>query len=230
MPPHGIEKTLSLNEARNFIVAMSKPMGEAVQLIQMNLKKLVELTKELVKQDDDEIQKFQERLHFNVRYTTTAKEKTFMSDEVQKKMNEQADVKRKKESLIRELEKQIKENEEERKFIYECASHFGAFLEQNAMIPYNDSFSDYLDMLIKEEEAKEKMIRDDIGIKQLKDDKIAYEEMKKTIIKQISSPAHSDGMVIQIDMLYKMKDQLCSLKHNGKALKQALGTVHFSKS
>ena len=229
MPPHEIKKTLSLNEARNFIVAMSKLMGEAVQLIQMNLKK-VELTKKLVKQDDDEIQKFQERLHFNVRYTTTPKEKTFMSDEVQKKMNELTDVKRKKESLIRELEKQIKENEEERKIIYECASLFGAFLEQNAMIPCNDSFSDYLDMLIKEEEAKEKMIRDDIRIEQLKDDKIAYEEKKKSIITQISSPAHSDGMVIQIDMVYKMKDQLFSLKHNGKALKQALGTVHFSKS
>ena len=40
MPPHETKKTLSLNKARNLIVAMSKPMGEAVELIQMNLKRL----------------------------------------------------------------------------------------------------------------------------------------------------------------------------------------------
>ena len=250
MTPHETKKTLSLNEARNFIIAMSKPMGEAVQLIEMNLKK-VESTKKLVKQDNDEIEKFQERFHFtgyerditDLEYPRTVcahedcKDYEYVgqsrerhSSKIQAEIKQKTSVKEQKEALIRELEKRIKENKEEREFIYKCASHFGAFLKQNAMIPYNDSFSDYLDMLIKEEEAKEKMIRDDIGIKQLKDDKIAYEEMKKTIIKQISSPAHSDGMVIQIDMLYKMKDQLCSLKHNGKALKQALGTVHFSKS
>lgn len=29
------------------------------------------------------------------------------------------------------------------------------------MIPYNDSFGDYVDMLIKDEEAKKEEIRDD---------------------------------------------------------------------
>ena len=38
MKPHDTKKTLSLNEARNCIIAMSKPMGQAVQLIEINLK------------------------------------------------------------------------------------------------------------------------------------------------------------------------------------------------
>ena len=250
MPPHETKKTLSLNEARNFIIAMSKPMGEAVELIEMLLKD-VELIKKLVKQDNDEIEKFQERFHFtgyerditDLEYPRTVcahedcKDYEYVgqsrerhSSKIQAEIKQKTSVKEQKEALIRELEKQIKENKEEREFIYKCASHFGAFLKQNAMIPYNDSFSDYLDMLIKEEEAKEKVIRDDKRIEQLKKDKVSYEEQKKAIIEQTSSSTEGEGNVIQIQKIYEMKDQLCSLKHNGKTLKTALGTVNFSKS
>ena len=44
MKPHETKKTLSLNEARNCIIAMSKPMGQAVQLIEINLRKIKEVT------------------------------------------------------------------------------------------------------------------------------------------------------------------------------------------
>ena len=250
MPPHETKKTLSLNEARNFIIAMSKPMDEAVELIEMNLKR-VELIKKLVKQDNDEIEMFQERFHFmgyerditDLEYPRTVcahedcKDYEYVgqsrerhSSKIQAEIKQRTSVKEQKEALIRELKKQIKENKEEREFIYKCASHFGAFLKQNAMIPYNDSFGDYLDMLIKEEEAKEKAIRDDNRIVQLKKDKDSYVEQKKAIIEQTSSSREGEGNVIQIQKIYEMKDQLCSLKHNGKTLKTALGTVNFSKS
>ena len=121
--------------------------------------------------------------HMHVTYTTAFKEKTFLSDEVLAEINKVTDVRGKKEALIRELEKQIKENKEEQEIIYTCASHFGAFLEQNATIPYNDIFSDFLDTLIKEEKAKGKETKDDKRIEQLKKDKVSYEEQKKAIIK-----------------------------------------------
>ena len=313
MPPHDTKKTLSLNEARNSIVAMSKPMGEAVEVIEMNLKQ-VKLTEKLCKLDDDAIEKFQDRLHFkgyervitkldypitvcthekckeyrhvgkskerqtiyktvchdhchlqgiplettnndqllrcramvegnctkchhdyrlhmHMTYTTKIKEKTFLSDEIQEEINKITDVKGQKEALIRELQKQIKENEEERKIIYECASHFGAFLVQNALIAFNDSFSDYLDMLIKDEEAKGKGTRDEERIEKLRQDKVSYEEQKKAIIEQTSSPTESEGIrEVKTKDIYEMKKQLCSLKYNGETLKNALGTVNFSKS
>ena len=298
MPP------LSLNKATKFIVGMSKPMGEAVELIAMNLR-MITVIIQLIKQDDDRIEKLRERLHFkgyelvrnqldypmtvcahenckeyqyvgmtrerqtnyktvchdhctvqgvpvettnneqlkgclaidkssgtcvkcqhnykdhmHVTYTTTFKEKTFLSDEVLAEINKVTDVKGKKEALIRELEKQIKENKEEREIIYTCASHFGAFLKQNATI-YNDIFSEFLDTLIKEEEAKEKEIRDDERIEQLKKDKVSYEERKKAIVEQISSSTKSEGNVNLIKMIYEMKEQLCSLKHNGDTLLRA---------
>lgn len=294
MPP------LSLNKATKFIVGMSKPMGETVVLIAMNLR-MITLIIQLIKQDDDKIEKLRERLHFkgyelvrnqldypmtvcahenckeyqyvgmtrerqtnyktvchdhcnvpgvpvettnneqlrgcsamdsgtcrncqhnykdhmHVTYTTAFKEKTFLSDEVLVEINKVTDVRGKKEALIRELEKQIKENKEEQEIIYTCASHFGAFLEQNATIPYNDIFSDFLDTLIKEEEAKGK---DDKRIEQLKKDKVSYEEQKKAIIKQTSSSTESEGNVTLIKMIYEMKEQLFSLKHNGDTLLRA---------
>ena len=282
---------------------MSKPMGEAVDLIDRNSKQIAK-NKERCKKDDNEIQEFQKRLHFkgferkrnplkypitvcahkdcttrvligqskqwetiyeqtchdecylegipvettnnhqlyhcramangtcrkckhdyrdhmHMTYETSLVEKTFLSEAVQKEINDLTSVKDKKQKLIEVMEERIKEFEEEKKILYRCASHFGAFLKQNAMIAYNDSFSEYLDMQIKEEVDKDR-------IAQLEEDKRTYEEKKQIIMREMSS-ADSDGKVIQIEMIYEMRDELCSLKHNGEDLKEALGTVNFSK-
>lgn len=63
LQPHDTKKTLSLNEARNCIIAMSKPMGEAVQLIEMNLKKIKDV-KDQCKIYDADIRRFQAELKF----------------------------------------------------------------------------------------------------------------------------------------------------------------------
>ena len=160
-------------------------------------------------------------------YTTSLVEKTFLSDDVQKEINALTSMKDKKEKFIAELEKGSKEYEEEKETLYKCASHFGAFLKQNAMIAYNDSFSEYLDMLIKDEKEKKEVDEDRIA--QLMKDKRTYEEKKQIIIKETSSPG-IDRKVLPIEMIYEMRDELCSLKHNGNYLKEALGIVHLSKS
>lgn len=311
MPPHETKKTLSVNEARNFIIAMSKPMAQAVELIYRNSKQ-IEKAKNECKADDDQIQKFQERLHFkglkrkrnqlahpitvcthqdcrqyhligeskqqetifsqvchdhchlegipiettnnprlyycgamakgrcrardckhdyrdhmHMTYTTSLVETTFLSNAVQKEINDRASVKEKKEKFIAELEKSIMEFGEEKETLYRCASHFGAFLKKNAMIAYNDSFGDYLDMLIRVEQTTQDGDKDRIN--QLMEDKLTYEMKKIAIIEQTSNPAHSEENDIQIEKIYEMRNQLCSLKHNGKDLKETLGTIHFSK-
>ena len=180
LQPHDTKKTLSLNEARNCIIAMSKPMDEAVQLIEMNLKNI----------------------------------------------NEKSSMKGKKQAFIDELTNRIKEYEEEKKFIFDCASHFGVFLKENAMIPFNDSLSEYLDMLIRDEEAKEVAIRDYTRITQLRKDKETYEQEKRIIEENIKSSSRGKRIqtFIPIETIYKMREKLCSLKHNGRSLREALGT------
>ena len=165
--------------------------------------------------------------HMHMTYDTSLVEKTFLSDDVQKDINALNSLKEKNEKLIAELEKSSKEYEEEKEILFKCASHFGAFLKQNAIIPYNDSFSEYLDMLIRDEKKKKEVDEDRIA--QLMKDKQTYEEKKQIIIKETSNPG-IDRKVLPIEMIYEMKEELCSLKHNGNDLKKALGIVHFSKS
>ncbi len=307
MKPHETKKTLSLNDARNCIIALSKPMGEAVQLIESNVAK-INIAKEQCESFAGDIKSFQadlkfkaferktnrldypmtvcaaetckkyvnvgktrERntvyqqichhhcylegvpvettnneqlrecwamsggkctqcryhcnytLHMHITYTTTLVEKEFLSDDAQKKIDQKSSLKAKREELIAELERNIKELEDEKKFIYECASFFGVFLKENALIAYNDSFNEYLDMLIKEEEAKEDVIRNDRRIMQLKRDKQTYEHKKNAIIRSISSGSRSKDDIIPINEIYRMREKLCHLKHNGKNLREALG-------
>ena len=305
LQPHETKKTLSLNESRYCIIAISKPMGEAVQLIQMNLKN-INGVKDQCKLYDADIQRFQAELkftgferkiyqldypmtacagdkckkyvnvgksmetqtiypeichdhcylrgiptettnndrlyhcaamnggncrkcgcnyqfHMHITYTTTLVEKEFLSDEVQAQINKKSDMKEKKKAFIKELEKRISELEEEKKYIFHCASHFGVFLIRNAMIPYNDSFSDYLDMLIRDEEGKEREIRNDKRIIQLRKDKETHEQNKKIIMSTIRCSSDNMKQFISIEQIYEMREELCSLKHNGKTLREALG-------
>lgn len=159
---------------------MSKPMDEAVQLIEMNLKNI----------------------------------------------NEKSSMKGKKQAFIDELTNRIKEYEEEKKFIFDCASRFGVFLKENALIPFNDAFSEYLDMLILDEEGKESAIRDYRRIVQLRKDKDTYEQKKRIIEENIKSSSGGKRIqtLIPIETIYEMREELCSLKHNGRTLRKALGT------
>lgn len=206
LKPHDTKETLSLNEARNYIIALSKPMGEAVDLINRNLK-AIEGIREQLAGCEQNIKTFE-----------------FLSPERQKLIREKKDFKSQKEALIAELEKNIKELNDEKDFIYECASHFYVFLKENALIPYNDSFADYLEMLIKEEESKAKKIRDDRKIEKMKMEQKTYEEKKRVIMGTLASNAGSNHEVIATD-IHKRKDKLCSLKHNGEKLKIAVGKV-----
>lgn len=309
MTPHDTKKTLSLNEARNCIIALSKPMGQAVELIEMNLKKIKDVKGQCQAFEKD-IKDFQKELkfkgfelelepldypmtvcaasackryvpvgqsgqqntvyeqvchdhcnlsgvpiettnndqlhgcwamtggvcrlcghnyreHMHIRYTANVVEKEFLSEDAQSKIKKKTDLKSQKQLFIRELETNIQELEEEKQFIYQCASYFGVFLKQNAMIAYNDSFSEYLDMLIREEEMKEKVIRDEAKIAQMKKDKRTYEEKKNVIIENIKKvPMEGKkAEVMPIEKIYEMREKLCSLKHNGKTLREALDGI-----
>ena len=164
-------------------------------------------------------------VHMHITYTTKTVEEEVLSEDVLQTIRQKFDLKAQKQAFIAELETRIKELQEEKKFIYECASFFGVFLKENAMIAYNDSFGEYLDMLIKEEQSKEKHIRDDKKIDQLKNDKITYEQKKKIIVENINSLPGSKSQGLPIEKIYEMRNKLCSLKHNGETLEKALGIV-----
>lgn len=303
MKPHETKKTLSLNEARNFIIALGKPMAEAVGLLTMNLKNIND-EKEKAKAFDSDINTFRAKLkfkgyglkyepldypmtvcaeetckryvkvgeenvthtvhdqichdhcylegvpletinnerlfkckamrngncqkcshsfkdHMHITYNTTLVEKEFLSQETQKLIMEKEDMKSRQEAFIAQLREESEEYEKEKDYIYDCASFFAIFLKKNALIPYNDAFGDYIDMLIKDEEVKKKEIRDGRRIEKLKEEKLAYEEKKKLIKKTM---ANSEGKfkTSPIEKIYERKEELCSLRYNGKLLRKVL--------
>ena len=63
MTPHDTKKTLSLNEARDCIIALSKPMGQTVELIEMNLKNIKDVKGQCQAFEKD-IKNFQKELKF----------------------------------------------------------------------------------------------------------------------------------------------------------------------
>ena len=60
-------------------------------------------------------------------------------------------------------------------------------------------------------------------IAQMKKDKQTYETKKDVIMDTITSGSKDKNDVIPIEKIYEMRQKLCSLKHNGRTLKEALG-------
>ena len=58
MKPHETKETLSINSAREFTAALAKPMAEAVELINFNLK-TIKTEKEKCKAYDSDIKNFE---------------------------------------------------------------------------------------------------------------------------------------------------------------------------
>ena len=308
MKPHETKETLSSNNARAYTLALAKPMAEAVELININLKK-IKAEKEKCKAYDSDIESFRAQLnfkgfdltlmklkrpitvcagkgcktyvnvgedrvrhtvynrichdpcylsgvpyettsneklrgckamkkdgfcskcphsykaHMHITYKTTLVEKEFFSKETHKIILKKKGMKSQKEEFIRLLKARIDELEKEKKYIYETACFFAIFLKNNAMIPYNDAFGEYIDMLIQDEEDKEKDNRDSKKIKQLVKEKQAYEETKKLLIETMASSSDGELGNSRIEESYNRKEKLCSLKHNGNMLKEALGMI-----
>lgn len=57
----------------------------------------------------------------------------------------------------------------------------------------------------------------------MKKDKQTYETKKDVIMDTITSGSKDKNDVIPIEKIYEMRQKLCSLKHNGRNLKEALG-------
>ena len=63
MKPHETKETLSLNNAREYTLALAKPMAETVELININLKK-IKAEKEKCKACESDVKSFQAQLKF----------------------------------------------------------------------------------------------------------------------------------------------------------------------
>ena len=302
---HNITETISLNDARNCIIALSKPMGEAIKLIDMNLKELKNV-RDICASCDNDISEFQKvlkskgfestreelsrpktvcthsdcvkrvaigqssrtdtlyvtechpvcylsgipiettnneglascasmnngycktcrhsyKIHMHVTYIVHIEEKEFLSDDTQKKINDKKTMKDQKQEVIRELELRSQELTKEKEEIFECAVTFGVFLKKNAIVPYNDTFVDYMDMLIYDEQSKDQRNRDQKKIEQLQNDKRTYLQKKEVLEDMLKHGGGYNDDIITPEKIIELKQKLMKLKHNGQQLSETLG-------
>ena len=304
LPPHDTRNTVSMNEARNIVISLSKPMAEILQVIDKT-KQEGEITKDVIENANKDIKEFEKSLHFkgfsldttplsypmtvcthadcvkhvpvgqsrhqnivystvchdhchvegiqtemtnnpnlskcqafrcrgdpckncshdytlhmHITYTTKTVEKDFLSPEAQKNIKEKGSLKDKKKEFLRQLETKITELEYERMIIMETAATFATFMKSTAMIAYNDSFNDYLDMLILDEENKSEQVRDRGKINKLKEDKKIYNEQIEALKNALDSELDA---IIEAKDIFKKKSELMKLKHFGSNLKDTLG-------
>jgi hypothetical protein len=309
IPPHKIRDTLSMNESRRVIVAMSKPMAEVAKTIQENMqtakdameqinlhsrgmadveKNLQFTGVDLVRTDlsypktvcahsdcvehvavgksntqmvnykqichdhcsltgietetvnDGRLQRcacisgtsctecgHHYTYHMHLTYNLEKVSKVFISDDVQKQIMAKSTEKEKKEEFKRQIDVKLSELQEEEKTILQVSAKYGAFLKDNAIIPYNDAVGDYLDICIKQEEKKDTctMLRNEELLQRLKNLRAEYEKEKEVLDKAMKS-----GTTTTPEQVKQLQQELFDLKHFGKTLKDIFEGISISRS
>ena len=147
-------------------------------------------------------------------------EEDFLPKEAVEEIKRWGTINRKKQELVNQTEVKVKELEYEKRFIMDSAVKFGTFMQDNAVIPYNDAFKDYLEMLIKEEENKVDRNKDNLKVEMYRKQLDLYENELYQLQEIIKT---SSQKRVQIHDIFNMKKDLMNLKHYGKNLKDILG-------
>ncbi len=305
LPPHDTKKTVTMNEARNIVIKLSKPMAEILEVVEKT-KEEGEITRGYIANADNDIKEFERSLHFkgfclettaltypmtvcthkecvryvpvgesrhqnivyvtvchghcyvkgiqtemtnnpnlskcqafnnygqpcsncghdfkihmHITYTTTIVETEFLSHEAQTNIREKGSLKEQKEEFLKQLEEKITDLEYEKMVIMDCAAKFATFMKKTAMIPYNDSFNDYLDMLINDEQSKPDDIRDRQKIEKMQENKQIYSQQIESL--KVAMTSMDTRVEITAENIFEMKTELMKLKHYGSNLQLMLG-------
>ena len=153
-------------------------------------------------------------VHMHRTYDLVTVKRSFISEEVQKKIKEKKDAKSKMEAIVQEMTSLQFEFKSEQQEVFRVSAAYGAFLRDAALIPYNDALGDYLDMIIHQEEEKHSDLRDQDMIYRLHQQKKAYEEEKKAIESAVQGP----GLSVTPEQIVKLQEDLFKMKHFGPSL------------
>ena len=153
--------------------------------------------------------------HMHRTYDLVTVKRSFISEEVQKKIKEKKDAKSRMEAIVQEMTNLQFEFKSEQQEVFRVSAAYGAFLRDAALIPYNDALGDYLDMIIHQEEEKHSDLRDQDMIYRLHQQKKAYEEEKKAIESAVQGP----GLSVTPEQIVKLQEDLFKMKHFGPSLR-----------
>uniref|UniRef100_A0A914CEL6 Uncharacterized protein n=1 Tax=Acrobeloides nanus TaxID=290746 RepID=A0A914CEL6_9BILA len=114
------------------------------------------------------------------------------------------------------MNKAIKEYDEEQKIITECCVKFASFLKVNAILPFNDTIKDYIQMNINEEEKIAAITKDYTQVESLREQLRIYEKERSILESNLES---GGAAPITPKDIKNLENKLIKLHHFGKSIK-----------
>jgi len=302
LPPHKVKNTLSLNDARRLIVALSRPLAEITSTIQSNIGVIEQHRQDVLqsrKHKDDltnklyipaidlkttpldyprtvctsyscvkhiSIQGVQKidyvshchphcyldgvqtnivncvalqhcaamggklqcqhcgcswSVHMHITYDCTQVQTQIVDENVERQIKDKATNIVTTEQHLKSLQDRINTLEAEKCQVAKVSAKFGCFLKHNAIAPFNDAISDYLDYLMQVEKGKISVGGDRSRLIWLDNMKSMYLEEVK-ILEQAISDQTSSAHVPTGEDIKRLYDGLCQLQITGPMLKDAM--------
>ena len=302
LPPHKVKNTLSLNDARRLIVALSRPLAEITSTIQNNIAVIEDRRREVLEstkhKEDltnnlyipavdlkttplnyprtvctshscvkhisiggvkkiDYVRHCHSRcnltgvqtnivncvalqncaamnrkpqcqycgcswsVHMHITYDCTQVVTRIIDENVQRQIKDKATSIETTEEHLQSLQDRINKLEAEKCQVAKVSAKFGCFLKHNAIAPFNDAISDYLNHLIQVEKGKISVGGDRSRLEWLDNMKSMYEEEVKILEQAINDQAGSVH-VPTVEEIKRLYDDLCHLQITGPMLKKAM--------
>jgi len=299
LPPHKVKNTLSLNDARRLIVALSRPLAEITSTIQNNIGVVEQRRQEVeesIKHKQDltnnlyipavdlkttplnhprtvctanncvkhisvgGVQKIDYvrhchphcyltgvqtnvvncvalqqctamngtpqcqhcgcswNVHMHITYECTQVQTNVVDENVEKQIKDKATKIETTEQHLKSLQGRVNKLEDEKRQVAEVSAKFGCFLKHNAIAPFNDALSDYLDHLIEIERGKISVGGDQSRLAGLENMKSMYEEEVKLLEKAINDP-QGHASVPTTEKIKSLYNDLRGLQITGPMLK-----------
>ncbi|KAH8730675.1 hypothetical protein GQ44DRAFT_767855 [Phaeosphaeriaceae sp. PMI808] len=234
LQPHQVKSTMNLNETRNIIAQLTKPMA----LMAQDIKASIAISEDkladpglifcyCIIQDGPKkgicqfcTHSWQEHLHirYELKHATSMVIDTYVKQELLQNAN---DIQI-QERLINSKQRIIKEFEQEHRTIKEAAIHFTLFLRRHSITPYNDAAVEYLDFLIKDEKAKVQLGGRRARLDGLERYRSEHLEMVEILSQNID---HGRQQILDEAGIERLVHQLYGLKHYGKSLQDIRNVI-----
>ncbi|XP_063961104.1 uncharacterized protein LOC135155559 [Lytechinus pictus] len=169
--------------------------------------------------------------HMHLTYEIVITEKEFLSSKVQHQINKIRDTKSRRQAMVDEINKKVKELKEEQEIIMETGAKFGSFLRANALITYNDAVDEYLEMCIKQEKAKPVRFQKEGVLQNLETTKREYNKRREILDSAITDGASENIKTAQ--QVKELQEELFKLTHFGPKLEEffdEISVMHTSKT
>ncbi|KAI0425683.1 hypothetical protein F5Y09DRAFT_334771 [Xylaria sp. FL1042] len=169
--------------------------------------------------------------HLHVLYELEEYMATVMDTEVQRQLQANADHVALRQTAIENLNKLIAEYKDEHKKIQHAAASFGVFIKKHSITPYNDATLEYLDMLIRDEEAKVQVGGSRTRLESLIDDRARHEQLVQVLTRNMNNKLDSQYRVLDEAGVARKVKELYELEHFGKnlqAVKNTISSAHQS--